>query len=144
LRRYRKRFDLAITELVDPTYRERAMPKKWTWIVSPKSLPKPAVPEDLKAEVKDKATALVEEFLKPQFIKPPPKNWRWNYINDIFTKWQCCFFYSSPLTVAVARPLSGQRLKRRLPAWNMLASDVSTSPTCGTPINGGRSIRIWL
>lgn len=67
--------------------------KQWTWVYSPKSLPKPPVPDDLKAEVQGKADALVEEFLKPNFIKPPPKNWRWNYIIDIFTKWHRSFFY---------------------------------------------------
>jgi hypothetical protein len=67
--------------------------KEWTLIISPKSVPKPAVPDDLKAEVQEKATVLVEKFLKPHFIKPPPKNWRWNYITDIFTKWHRSFFY---------------------------------------------------
>jgi hypothetical protein len=33
------------------------------------------VPDNRKAEVVTKAEALVEEFLKPHFIKPPPKNW---------------------------------------------------------------------
>ena len=67
--------------------------KQWTWVFSPKSLPKPALPDHLRAEVQEKANLLVEEFLKPQFIKPPPKNWRWNYITDIFTKWHRSFFY---------------------------------------------------
>ena len=62
----------------------------WTWVSSPH---KPPVPDDLKAEVKMKAEGLVEEFLKPQFVKPPPKNWRWNYIIDIFIKWHRSFFY---------------------------------------------------
>jgi hypothetical protein len=67
--------------------------KPRTWVFSPKSLPKPAVPEDFKTEVQDKATVLVEEFLKPQFIQPPPKNWRWNYIINIHSKWNRSFFY---------------------------------------------------
>ena len=67
--------------------------KPRTWVFSPKSLPKPKVPDDLKAEVQDKTTVLVEELLKPQFIKPPPKDWRWNYIIDIHSKWHRTFFY---------------------------------------------------
>ena len=55
-------------------------PKTWTWVYRP---PKPPVPDDLQAEVGRKAEAVVQEFLKPQFIKPPPKDWRWNYIIDI-------------------------------------------------------------
>src|SRR5215470_4885019 len=61
-----------------------------TWVYGP---PKPVVPDNLKAEVQTKAEALVEEFLKPQFIKPPPKNWRWNYIIDIHSKWHRSLFY---------------------------------------------------
>jgi hypothetical protein len=54
--------------------------KTRTWVHGP---PKPPVPDDLNAEVERKAEVLVEESLKPQFIKPPPKDWRWNYIIDI-------------------------------------------------------------
>jgi hypothetical protein len=64
--------------------------KTWTWAYS---TPKPSVPDELKAGVKTKAEALLEKFLKPQFIKPPPKNWRWNYIIDIHSKWHRSFFY---------------------------------------------------
>jgi hypothetical protein len=39
--------------------------KTWTWVYSPKSLLKPKVPEELKAEVQDKASVLVGEILKP-------------------------------------------------------------------------------
>jgi hypothetical protein len=63
-----------------------------TWVFSPPK-PPPPVPDGLKAEVEQKAEALVGEFLKPEFIKPPPKNWRWNYIIDIHSKWQRSFFY---------------------------------------------------
>jgi len=45
------------------------MPRKgWTWAYSPKSLPKPKVPDNLKAEVLSQANKLVEEFLKPNFV----------------------------------------------------------------------------
>ncbi len=70
------------------------MPRKgWTWVFSPKSLPKPQVPDDLKAEVLSEADILIEEFLKPNFIKKPPKNWHWNYIIAIHAKWHGSFFY---------------------------------------------------
>jgi hypothetical protein len=77
-----------------------------TWAYSP---PKPIVSDDLKAEVRAKAEALIEEFLKPEFIKSPPKNWRWNYIIDI---------HSSPPIAAVGGPLSNRPLNHRLPALN--------------------------
>jgi hypothetical protein len=66
------------------------MPRK-TW--GPSRLQKPKVPDDLKAEVSTSADELVEEFLKPNFIKKPPKKPRWNYIIDIHTKWHRSFFY---------------------------------------------------
>jgi hypothetical protein len=70
------------------------MPRKgWTWVYSPKSLPKPKVPDDLKGEVLSQANDLIGESLKPNFIKKPPKNWRWNYIIDIHAKWHHSFFY---------------------------------------------------
>jgi hypothetical protein len=65
--------------------------KGWTW--APSRLLKPKVPDDLKAEVQSKADELIEEFLKPNFIKKPPKKPRWNYIIDIHTKWHQSFFY---------------------------------------------------
>jgi hypothetical protein len=45
-----------------------------TWVHCPPKPSPPPVPDNLKAEVEKKAEALVAEFLKPQFIKPPPKN----------------------------------------------------------------------
>src|SRR5262245_19721306 len=62
-------------------------------LYSPKSLPKPHTPDDIKAEVQEKADELIKEFLKPDFIKKPPKHWRWNYLNAIHAKWHRSFFY---------------------------------------------------
>jgi hypothetical protein len=66
---------------------------KRMWIYSPKKPTPPKVPNDIKAEVEAKANELVETYLKPNFIKPPPKGRDWNYIIDIFTKWHRSFFY---------------------------------------------------
>jgi hypothetical protein len=60
---------------------------------APSRLQKPKVPDDVKAEVTAKADGLVEQFLKPNFIKKPPKKPRWNYIIAIHTKWHHSFFY---------------------------------------------------
>ena len=59
----------------------------------PQKLPKPKVPEDVKLEVETKAKELVESFLKPEYIKPPPEDMRFNYIVDIYTKWYRNSFY---------------------------------------------------
>jgi hypothetical protein len=63
------------------------------WVYAPGKPAPPSVPEDLKAEVKAKADDLVEAVLKPQHVKPPHKDLRWNYIIDIYTKWHRSFFY---------------------------------------------------
>lgn len=51
------------------------------------------VPDALKQEVTEKAKALVEEHIRPEHVKPPPENPRFNYIDDIFTKWHGRYFY---------------------------------------------------
>jgi len=54
---------------------------------------KPKISESLKSTVKSKADDFVESFLKPRFIKPPPKENQGNYAVDIFTKWHQRYFY---------------------------------------------------
>jgi len=59
-----------------------------TWMLPSPSqrTTKAALPERIKADVNAKVTKLVER-LKPKYIKPPPKNPRFNYIIDVWTKW---------------------------------------------------------
>ena len=68
-----------------------ATKKSWTY-VSPKP-PKMKIPDRLKSDVKTKADEFVESFLKPNFIKEPPKDYQWNYPVDISTKWHQRYFY---------------------------------------------------
>jgi hypothetical protein len=63
------------------------------WVFCPEKSPKPTVPENIKAEVETKAKELVESFLKPEYIKPPPEDMRFNYVVDIYTKWYHSYFY---------------------------------------------------
>jgi hypothetical protein len=63
------------------------------WVYSPSRRPKPKVPEVVKLEVAAKADELVESFLKPAFVKPPRKGWKFNYIVEIYTKWYRSYFY---------------------------------------------------
>jgi hypothetical protein len=71
------------------------MPKKTKkqWIYAPAKSSKPTVPDHEKAEVQKKADQLIESFLKPNFIKPPPEDTQWNYIVDIYAKWYRNYFY---------------------------------------------------
>jgi hypothetical protein len=67
-------------------------PKK-AWVYAPKKPSKAKVPDDLKAELDAKATKLVENVLKPMHVKPPPEEAQFNYIIDLWTKWQGSYFY---------------------------------------------------
>src|SRR4051812_14448977 len=70
----------------------RKKPKR-TWVWAPRKPKPPAVPDDLKAEVEAKANVLIQEFLVPEYVKPPPKDQRWNYLTGISGKWHRSFFY---------------------------------------------------
>lgn len=63
------------------------------WMMGPAKQPKTPLPESLKAEVKAKATALIENVLKPKHVLPPPKDGQFNYIIDIGAKWYGNYFY---------------------------------------------------
>jgi hypothetical protein len=67
--------------------------KKRYWFYNPPKAPKPKVPELMKIEVKKVGDELIESVLKPKFIVPNPKEKRFNYIVDIFTKWYRNYFY---------------------------------------------------
>lgn len=73
----------------------KKQPKRWVY--SPKKPAKPKVPEAVKGEVEAKAGELIETVLKPKFVKPPPKDKRWNYIIDVGSKWYRSSFYFSSL-----------------------------------------------
>lgn len=63
------------------------------WYYNPPKPPKPKVPESTKSDIKKIADEFVESFLKPECIKPEPRDKRFNYLVDIFTKWWRNYFY---------------------------------------------------
>lgn len=63
------------------------------WMISPGKSPKPSVPDSIKAELEAKATDLIENFLKPKHVLPPPVEVHFNYITDIGAKWYRNYFY---------------------------------------------------
>jgi len=67
--------------------------KRKKWVPSPPRVPKPKVPDGVKASAELKATELVEAVLKPNYIKPPPDEEHFNYAVDIYTKWYRNYFY---------------------------------------------------
>src|SRR5208283_2034975 len=48
--------------------------RRKVWMYCPPKPPKTKVPDAVKAEVSAKAQELIEKHLKPQHLKPPPKN----------------------------------------------------------------------
>lgn len=63
------------------------------WVYSlPKEQPK-EVSELLKQSVSEQADKLVENYLKPKWIKEMPEDYTFNYIVDIYTKWFRNRFY---------------------------------------------------
>jgi hypothetical protein len=63
------------------------------WVFGPTKPAKQRVPDDLKTVVQTKATELVEQVLKPQHVKPPPDEPQFNYITDLWARWQQSYFY---------------------------------------------------
>ncbi len=69
----------------------KKQPKRWVY--SPPKPAKPSVPEAVKAQVEAKARELIDTVLKPQHVKPPPKDERFNYSIDLGGKWYRSYFY---------------------------------------------------
>ena len=67
--------------------------RKKVWVYKPPREPKPAVPESTGVDVERICNELVETVLKPDHIKPPPKDKKFNYLVDIYTKWYRNYFY---------------------------------------------------
>ena len=63
------------------------------WFFKPEKPPKPKVSEKLKIEVETKARDLIESFLKPTHIIPPPEEKRFNYVVDIYSSWYRNYFH---------------------------------------------------
>jgi hypothetical protein len=65
---------------------------KKQWVYSPRKPPAPKVPERLKQTVRAKADELVTTVLIPEYVQPPPENYQFNYLVDIYTKWYRHYF----------------------------------------------------
>lgn len=65
------------------------------WVYSPRKPAPPKISERLKAEVAQKAQELIDTFLKPTYVQPPPENPQFNYITNISAKWWRSYFYFS-------------------------------------------------
>lgn len=75
--------------------------QKKAWVYSPAHDPRTTMPETFKAEVERKVNELIETALSPKYVKPPPKNPKFNYVTGLSTKWYGRHFY---LVAAYACP----------------------------------------
>ncbi|MGO8750217.1 MAG: hypothetical protein ACLQNE_30085 [Thermoguttaceae bacterium] len=67
--------------------KKKKTPKTWMLPTPTQRIPKAPVAASIKADLDARATKLVESVLKPKYVKPPPKEERFNYIIDVWTKW---------------------------------------------------------
>ncbi len=65
---------------------------KKTWVANPKR-PKSTVPEMTRKRLANLADKLIEEELRPCYVKRRRKNEKFSYIADIYTKWSRNFLY---------------------------------------------------
>jgi|SRR5579883_1105902 len=69
------------------------MPRKgWTWAYTPGKDPRNKPSEATKAEAARRVNELIETTLKPNCVKPPPADPKFNYITGFKTKWHGRFF----------------------------------------------------
>ena len=61
------------------------------WVFSPSK--QANLPNDVKANVTAKAKDIIDTVLKPEYVKPPAEDKRFNYIVDIYSKWHRNYFY---------------------------------------------------
>lgn len=64
-----------------------------TWRLCPPRRLRHKVPESVKTRVEEKADDLIQSTLKPEHIKSPSPDARFNYIVDIYSKWYHNYFY---------------------------------------------------
>ena len=70
---------------------KRKLPPKM-WVYVPRSASKERVPDAVKTEASQRGQKLIDDW-KPLYVKAPPKDHRWNYIVDLFTRWRGNYFY---------------------------------------------------
>lgn len=69
------------------------MARKKVWMLVPPKKVTYKVPENIKVQIEEKANNLIQTVLKPEHIKPPSENEKFNYIVDIYSKWYRSYFY---------------------------------------------------
>jgi hypothetical protein len=69
------------------------MANKRSWSATPPKKIKLTVPVSTQVMLKEKADKLIDDVIKPQYVKPAPTTDDYNYIADIHSKWYRNYFY---------------------------------------------------
>ena len=104
------------------------------WIYSPR--PASRIPDSIRNKITAKADEIVQTVFKPQYVKPPPRKPRFNYIVDIYTKWhKNCLYFRAKFACPGPNALSPfpKTALRDLHTWR---TGVSIWRTCDTPASG--------
>lgn len=74
-------------------FEDLRMTTKRSWRATPPKKSKPSAPESTQLILKEKADWLINDVMKPEYMKPAPTNDDFNYIADIYSKWYRNYFY---------------------------------------------------
>lgn len=69
------------------------MPSSKGWFPASPKVTKPKVPDEVKVVLQEKAQALIDNELKPRYLKATPTDNDFNYLVEIFSKWHRNYFY---------------------------------------------------
>ena len=67
--------------------KKKKSPRTWMLPAPTQRTAKAPLSASTKTDVDAKAVKLVETVLKPKYVQPPPREPRFNYIIDVWTKW---------------------------------------------------------
>jgi hypothetical protein len=79
---------------LEHNYKDIMKRRQKIWYSPPKA-PKPKMPQKYQDSGGNKAKKIIESFLKPKHIKPPPEYNYFSYIVDIYAKWYQSYFHFS-------------------------------------------------
>ena len=115
--------------------KKKKTPKTWMLPTPSQRTAKAPIPQTIKADLDAKAGKLVER-LKPKYVKPPPKQPRFNYIINVWTKWIGSTLYFG-LTYACPFPNAiSPSFEVKFARMEHVGGGGFTFATCGTRRSG--------
>ena len=116
-----------------------------TWVREAGKSSTPQIPATLKKEITTKAQELIEEHLKPLYIKPPPDKADFNYPIDLFCQVaRRLFLFLRQVRLSRAFMRFHRASTSSLQEWNTRVMGSSAFHTRDTRGSGCRSTQISL